>query len=157
MGRGIILGIVVVVVLTVFAIVDCAMTDARRAKVLQKPIWLVVILLLPVIGPLLWIFLGKSSSNSTERLVPPEHPDNVSDRASSHDARIRELEEEMRKLDEEIEQARRTSMNQHPSNPQGSTATVAEPGDDPATTEAELGDASETPGGDELPGGEPRE
>lgn len=135
MGRGIILGIVVVVVLSIFAVVDCAMTDVRRTKVLQKPIWLVVILLLPVVGPLLWIFVGKAPVASTPQAVPPTHPDNIAPRASSHDARIRELEEEMRKLDEEIAQSRRTSMNQHPSNP-ASTA-KAETDDDDDADESE--------------------
>lgn len=117
MGRWVILGIVVVVVLSVYAVVDCAMTDARRAKVMQKPIWLVVILLLPIVGPLLWMFVGKSSGPANGPVVPSAHPDTIDTRETAHDARIRELEEEMRKLDEEIAQSRRESMDKHPSNP----------------------------------------
>lgn len=142
MARGIILGIVIIVILSVFAVVDCAMTDARRTKVMQKPIWLVVILLLPVIGPLLWLLLGKVGANQTQQTVPQAHPDNVSDRESSHDARIRELEEEMRKLDEEIEQARLQSMGQHPS------SAKPEATDSPAARDKQEGSAGnidETP------------
>lgn len=71
MPRFLILGIAVVVVLTVYAVVDCAMSDARRIRVLSKPLWLVAILLLPVVGPICWILFGKglvtlgSSSSSS--------------------------------------------------------------------------------------------
>lgn len=141
MSRAIILAVVIVVALTVYATVDCAMTDARRAKVLQKPIWLVVILLLPVVGPLLWLFIGKMSRKQfavPPAPIPDEDPAYLerlrADR--EHDARIRALEEEMRKLDEEIEQARQETMRNHPSNHQTGALPVIEPdaadGDDDA-------------------------
>lgn len=122
MSRALILAVVLIVVLTVYATVDCAMSDARRAKVLQKPVWLVVILLLPVIGPLLWMFVGKMHRKEFRASTQPAAPD--ADPAyleqlradREHDARIRALEEEMRKLDEEIEEARRNTMRNHPSN-----------------------------------------
>lgn len=59
MPRFLILAVVAVVVLTVYAVIDCAMTDARRSRVLSKPVWLVAILLLPVVGPVCWILFGK--------------------------------------------------------------------------------------------------
>lgn len=130
MGRWIILGIVVVAALTIYAVVDCAMSDANRTRVFRKPIWLVIVLLLPVIGPLLWMFMGKGPFGGTQRA-----PDNDTQFLrtiggdNEHDARIAELEDEMRKLDEEIEQARRTSMDQHPSNHTGSVPTVEAEGD----------------------------
>lgn len=122
MSRGIILGIVVAVALTVYAIVDCAMFDAKRTRVMQKPIWLVVILLVPVVGPLLWMFIGKGSGpaegSSKVQPVIPDDVNYISDpkSESEHDARIAELEEQMRQLDEEIERDRRTTMRNHPSN-----------------------------------------
>lgn len=137
MSRALIVAVVVVVVLTVFATVDCAMSDAKRARVLQKPVWLVVILLLPVVGPLLWMFFGKvprSKMNAAPALPdddPALHERLRADR--EHDARIRELEEEMRKLDEEIEEARQNTMRNHPSNHTGAQP-VIDP-DDESTPE----------------------
>lgn len=134
MGRWIILGVVVAVALTVYAVVDCAMSDANRTRIFRKPIWLVIVLLLPVIGPLLWMFMGKGPLGKDQRA-----PDNDVDYLRSigndkaHDDRIAELEDEMRKLDDEIEQARRTSMNQHPSNHTGAVPTI----DADGVTEAE--------------------
>jgi cytoskeletal protein RodZ len=122
------------------------MSDANRTRIFRKPVWLVVVLLLPVIGPLLWIFMGKGP-------VPSEAsaPDNDTDYLRSigndreHDARIAELEEEMRKLDDEIAQARRTSMDQHPSNHTGAVPTLdaTSPDVDPDATDLGAGDLGE--------------
>ncbi|WP_192496974.1 PLD nuclease N-terminal domain-containing protein [Gulosibacter chungangensis] len=123
MSRALILGIVVAVALTVYAVVDCAMFDSKRTKVMQKPIWLVVILLIPVIGPLLWMFIGKGSGDSVMQTtvgtqIIPDDINYISDPKSEreHDARIAELEEQMRLLDEEIERDRQSTMRNHPSN-----------------------------------------
>lgn len=118
MIRGLIVVAVVVAVLTVYSVVDCAMTDARRTKVFQKPIWLIVILFLPVVGALLWMFMGKQSSEARARPIGPDEDVAYLDqlrRDTEHDARIRELEEQMRQLDAEIDQARRETMKNHPS------------------------------------------
>ncbi len=119
MSRALIVVAVVVTVLTVYSIVDCAMTDARRTRVFQKPIWLVVILFLPVVGALLWMFMGKQSADTGAQPVVPDEDIAYLDRLrrdTEHDARIRDLEEQMRQLDAEIEQARRDTMKNHPSN-----------------------------------------
>lgn len=125
MSRALIVVAVVVTVLTVYSVVDCAMTDARRTRVLQKPIWLIVILFLPVVGALLWMFIGKQSADAGSQPIGPDEDVDYLDqlrRDTEHDARIRELEEQMRQLDAEIDQARRDTMKNHPSSidPQGS-------------------------------------
>lgn len=55
MGR--VLLVFVVVVLLLFAFYDLIATPKQQVRFLPKPGWLVVILL-PVIGPLLWLFFG---------------------------------------------------------------------------------------------------
>ncbi|MDJ1372321.1 PLD nuclease N-terminal domain-containing protein [Gulosibacter molinativorax] len=143
MSRALILGIVVAVALTVYAIVDCAMFDAKRTKVMQKPIWLVVILLVPVIGPLLWMFIGKGSSDdkaATGQHVIPDDINYISDPKTEreHDSRIAELEEQMRLLDEEIERDRQSTMRNHPSNHQtGAIPTVTPDEEDNPDAETE--------------------
>ena len=131
MARVIITGIVLAVILTVYTVVDCAMTEARRTKTFQKPIWLVIILLLPVLGPLLWLFMGKQSKQA-----PPPPDENVVFLEGiagdpRHDDRIRDLEAQMRELDAEIEAARQDSMRQHPSNHTG-TNPIVKPDGEPA-------------------------
>lgn len=44
------------IILTIWALIDCAKSTLARDK---KIIWLLVILLLFVIGPILWILIGR--------------------------------------------------------------------------------------------------
>lgn len=62
------LAVLLVVGLTVYALVDCLRTDGREVQGLPKPVWLLVILLLPVFGPLAWVLLGRT------RPTGPQHP-----------------------------------------------------------------------------------
>lgn len=62
MGKAIIVGIAVVLV--IYAFFDAIATPRQQVKILPKPAWLVVIVLVPVLGALAWIFAG------TKRLRP---------------------------------------------------------------------------------------
>jgi hypothetical protein len=69
-----------VVGLTVYSVIDCARTDADQVTGLPKPMWLVAILLLPVIGPLAWLVAGRSRGSSSPParrlpLAPDDDPD----------------------------------------------------------------------------------
>lgn len=44
------------IVLTVWALLDCAKSTLKRDK---KILWLIIILLLFIIGPVLWILIGR--------------------------------------------------------------------------------------------------
>lgn len=140
--------LLVALALTLYAVVDCAMTNVRT-RAFGKPVWLVLIVVLPVVGPLLWLFAGKNPAAPVTRgrQGASEFLPSLGD--DRHDARIRELEEEMRKLDEEIEQSRRTSMGQHPAS---GTGEIPQPGDSAGDGAAERA-GEDTAGGDEP--GEP--
>ena len=60
MGQAILL--LVTVGVTIYAVVDCLRCDSADVRALAKPMWLVVIILLPLVGGLLWIFLGDGSA-----------------------------------------------------------------------------------------------
>lgn len=47
------------VVLTIFAVVDAAIADRTRVRGLPRPAWLVVIIFVPLVGALLWFFVGR--------------------------------------------------------------------------------------------------
>ncbi|OKL53945.1 hypothetical protein BSZ39_06775 [Bowdeniella nasicola] len=54
-----VLPIILVVALMIYALVDCAMTPRERVpRGLPKGLWLVLIIL-PVIGPLAWLFMSR--------------------------------------------------------------------------------------------------
>jgi hypothetical protein len=95
-----------VVAVDVFAMVDVILTDRRRVRALPKVLWVLVILLLPVIGVVLWFMLGKARSGNTGRtrsLAPDDDPDFLRNMRlkEEQDERIRRLEQELADLDDD--------------------------------------------------------
>ena len=94
---------VVVVVATIYAVIDCAMMAHDRVRGLSKPVWLIVILLLPVLGLILWFTIGRARAGQVvrQRLAPDDDPAFIGTlgRDKEQDERIRRLEEELASLD----------------------------------------------------------
>lgn len=57
MGKA--LPIVFGVVLLVYTVFDLIATPSSQVRILPKPLWF-VLLLLPFVGPLLWMFIGRA-------------------------------------------------------------------------------------------------
>ena len=100
--------VVVVVVATIYAVIDCAMIAHDRVRGLPKPAWLVIILVLPVVGVVLWFLIGRGrqAQTRTRQLPPDDNPEFFGRSTSStvdpdQDERIRRLEEELAALDSE--------------------------------------------------------
>ncbi len=97
---------VVVVAVVVYALIDLAMTDKTRVRALNKPLWAVVIVVLPALGAILWFVLGKARrgpGRSSRNLGPDDDPEflNGLARDSDQDERIRRLERELSELDDD--------------------------------------------------------
>jgi hypothetical protein len=97
----------VALALDVFAIVDIALIEERRVRALNKALWIVIVLLLPIIGAVLWFLLGRErrSDRGGERRVvaPDDDPAFLSKLRQQEDAdeRIRRLEQELSELDDD--------------------------------------------------------
>lgn len=109
MARVLVFAVIAAAVLTVFAVVDCALTERARVRALPKWGWLLVALLLPVVGPLLWLVIGRGPS-ARRRAMRVIGPDDDPDFLRRHgarplpaprpdEARWRELEQELANLD----------------------------------------------------------
>ena len=46
--------------LSIYAILDIIRTDSSRIRALPKAVWVVVVILFPVLGPILWLLLGSA-------------------------------------------------------------------------------------------------
>lgn len=97
---------VAIVFFTVYAVVDCLVTDRSRVRGIPKPVWVVVILLVTPIGGILWLVIGKGRNVA----LPVRHSNAPDDdpaflhRIGSNqeqEERIRRLEQELADLDDD--------------------------------------------------------
>ncbi|MGJ9413276.1 PLD nuclease N-terminal domain-containing protein [Aeromicrobium sp. CF4.19] len=63
MGKALI--VIVAVVLLVYAFFDLLATPATQVRVVPKLVWFVLVVMLPFLGPLLWIFFGAQRQRGT--------------------------------------------------------------------------------------------
>jgi len=94
----------------VYSIVDALLTDRARIRAFSKPVWVLVVVLLPVVGGLIWLFVGKARrAGGVARTVAPDDDPaflgtlsrgEVAQRAEQ-DERLRRLEQELADLDDD--------------------------------------------------------
>lgn len=48
-----------VVVLIIYGLIDCIRSEPADVRSIPKPVWILIIIILPFIGVLLWFFLGR--------------------------------------------------------------------------------------------------
>lgn len=90
----------------VYSIVDCALQPPTRHRGVSKPVWLVIVVLIPVIGGILWFAIGRSRRRSAVMFRAPDDDPEFLGRigtVSDQDERIRRLEEELAALDSEAD------------------------------------------------------
>ena len=65
--------IAVLVVITIFCAVDALMLDRLRVRGLPRWAWVLVVLLIPVVGPVLWLTVGRGRVPRT--IAPDDDPE----------------------------------------------------------------------------------
>ena len=68
---------VVAAVFYIYSVVDCALFDRSRVRGLPKPIWLLVIILFPIIGGILWFLIGRGRRHTPERACARSRPTTI--------------------------------------------------------------------------------
>lgn len=105
MPRVLLVVFVIAVAFWVVSIVDCAVQPADRHRGVNKPAWLAIVVLIPVLGGILWFTIGRVRRHKAGvgHRAPDDDPDFLSGLGShaDQDERIRQLEEELARLDAE--------------------------------------------------------
>ena len=94
----------VVLVLALYAFVNCILTPDAQVKGVPKVLWLVFIVLLPLLGSVLWLGVGRGRLAPAPSPRPEARPPVVSPSgyaAMTGEERIRRMEEDLARLERE--------------------------------------------------------
>jgi ABC-type Na+ efflux pump permease subunit len=105
MGRLLIF-IFAAIVLDIFVVIDLVLIDKRRVRAFPKVLWVLIIVLVPLVGALLWLLVGRQrggSANQRRTVAPDDDPTFLRNlrRDEEQDERIRRLEQELAELDDD--------------------------------------------------------
>lgn len=109
MARVLLILALVATAFWVFTIVDVSVQPATRHRGVTKPVWILIVVLLPVLGGLLWLSVGRMGrARMAARRAPDDDPEFLGQIGvlSDQDERIRRLEEELAQLDAEDDDPR---------------------------------------------------
>src|SRR5436305_7825343 len=96
--------VLVVVGVMVYALVDCLRADARDLRLLPRPVWLLAILV-PLVGAVVYLVVGRPVGGTEEPAVRPQAPDDDPEflRRLDIERRRRQADEERRRRRERQE------------------------------------------------------
>jgi len=98
---------VAAVILDVFALIDLAFFDGKRIRTFNKPIWAIIVIVVPIIGALLWFLIGRGRGIGRRPARAPVAPDDDPEflrrirEEQESEERIRRLEQELAELEDE--------------------------------------------------------
>ena len=98
--------IVAVLAIFVYGLVDVIRTDGRLTRGISKPAWIIVMIVLPVVGAILWLLIGRPRGTPPVRqnyghpTSPDDDPDflrnlEVRRRSQAEAARLKKLKDEL--------------------------------------------------------------
>ncbi len=97
---------VAILVIFVYGLVDVIRTDGRLTRGISKPAWIVVMIVLPVLGAILWLLIGRPRDSAPVRqahshpTAPDDDPDflrnlEVRRRNQTEAARLKKLKDDL--------------------------------------------------------------
>lgn len=107
MARLEVLVALAVLVLEIFAVVNCALTPDARVRGMPKALWLIAILIFPLIGSVLWLAVGRDPVIAPARRRPPDDDARFLGQSDGYmskraqDERIRRMEQDLARLERE--------------------------------------------------------
>jgi len=111
----IVLPIVVAIALAIYSFIDCLQTDPAEIRGPRRTVWLVMILLLPIVGPVAWLIARRGGprafpSRRGRRSAPPVAPDDNPEFLRQlrsidrrHEEMLSEWEADLRRREEDLQ------------------------------------------------------
>lgn len=114
MARVLVVGGLAALAFAVYAIVDCVLTERARVRALPRWLWVVLIVVLPVVGGLLWFLLGRGAVPAApprRTTGPDDDPEflrragrrSIAARPQPDEPDWRQLEQELANLDSDAD------------------------------------------------------
>ena len=109
-----VLPFIVAIALAVYALVDCLQSDPAEIRGPRRPIWIAIIVLLPIVGPAAWLLsktkfvhdLGRRSGRpSAPPVAPDDNPEFLSqirDIDEQHEEMLTKWEKDLRRREREM-------------------------------------------------------
>ncbi|WP_328300198.1 PLD nuclease N-terminal domain-containing protein [Streptomyces sp. NBC_00435] len=87
-----------IIALTIYAFIDCLNTPEEEVKHLPKVVWVLIILLFSIVGPVVWLFAGKKRvagvggagggrARRTQWVAPDDNPEFLKSLREERDAK----------------------------------------------------------------------
>ncbi|WP_240625195.1 PLDc N-terminal domain-containing protein [Kocuria tytonicola] len=96
----------------IYALIECAQSEKYTVRAIPKGAWLLVILLLPVVGALLWLFFGRPRNDAAREPARGRGPDDDPQFLRNLEERRRQ-QERARRLQEWENELKRTGRSPH--------------------------------------------
>jgi hypothetical protein len=108
MARLFVIVPLIAVAALIFALIDVVRIENARVRALPKALWVVIVVILPVIGPALWFIFGRARYGQVRAvsrgpIAPDDDPEFLGTlgRDLEQEDRIRKLEQELSELDDD--------------------------------------------------------
>ncbi|MFF9018390.1 PLD nuclease N-terminal domain-containing protein [Streptomyces sp. NPDC014870] len=98
--------------LTIYAFIDCLNTPEDEAKHLPKVVWVIIILLFWIVGPIVWLAAGKKRkaasggrAQRTEWVAPDDNPEflkSIREEKGKDESLLKDWEADLRRREEEL-------------------------------------------------------
>lgn len=108
-----VLPFIVAIALAVYAIIDLAQTDPSRVKWFNRGLWAAVIVVVPLIGPAIWLITGKVQDTQgppprrrpSRPVAPDDDPEflrRLNKPNKGHEKMLGDWESDLRRREEEL-------------------------------------------------------
>ncbi|MBJ7287417.1 PLD nuclease N-terminal domain-containing protein [Williamsia sp.] len=109
---------VIYVLIIVVVLVDIVVTDGRTVRGVPKPVWALLSMALPLVGPIAWLALGRPQKDESQKDGSQEHDAQKNEKTRATSGSVPEMDAETQaalfaaQVRERAEQQRRIAREQ---------------------------------------------